>query len=113
VNGTGEQLPQGTVLKGAVLQQVLPRVSPSARNTIEGKIRVVVRVEVDPSGNVTDAKLVSAGPSKYFARLALESARGWKFTPAQVRGQAVASQWVLRFGFRRTDTEVLPTQTDP
>lgn len=113
VDGTGEQLPQGTVLKGAVLQQVLPRVSPRARNTIEGKIRVVVRVEVDPSGNVTDAKLVSAGPSKYFARLALESARGWKFTPAQVRGQAVASQWALRFGFRRTDTEVVPTQTDP
>src|SRR6266568_2726377 len=77
-----EQVPQGTVLKGAVLQQVLPRVSPSARNTIEGKIRVLVRVEVDPSGNVTDAKLVSAGPSKYFARLALESARDWKFTPA-------------------------------
>jgi TonB family protein len=106
-------LPQSAVVKGAVLQQVLPRVSPSARNTIEGKIRVVVRVEVDPSGNVTNAKLVSAGPSKYFARLALESARGWKFTPAQVRGQAVASQWALRFGFRRTVTEVIPTQTDP
>jgi TonB family protein len=106
-------LSQSAVVKGAVLQQVLPRVSPSARNTIEGKIRVVVRVEVDPSGNVTNAKLVSAGPSKYFARLALESARGWKFTPAQVRGQAVASQWALRFGFRRTDTEVIPTQTDP
>jgi len=112
-DGTGEQLPQGAVLKGAVLQQVLPRVAPSARKTIEGKIRVVVRVEVDPSGNVTDAKLSSAGPSKYFARLALEAARGWKFAPAQVRGQAVASHWALRFGFRRTDTEVVPTQTDP
>jgi TonB family protein len=112
-DGTGEQLPQGAVLKGAVLQQVLPRVSPSARKTIEGKIRVVVRVEVDSSGNVTDAKFVSAGPSKYFGRLSLEAARGWKFTPAQVRGQAVASQWILRFGFRRTDTEVVPEQTTP
>ena len=111
--GTGEQLPQGAVQKGAVLQQVLPPVSPSARKTIEGKIRVVARVEVDPSGNVTDAKLLSAGPSKYFARLTLEAARGWKFTPAQVRGQAVASQWNLRFGFRRSDTEVVPTQTAP
>jgi len=106
-------LSQSAVLKGAVLQQVLPRVSPSARDTIEGKIRVSVRVEVDPSGNVTQAKLVSPGPSKYFARLALEAARGWKFTPAQVRGQAVASQWVLRFGFRRTDTEVVPEQNAP
>jgi TonB family protein len=112
-DGTTEKLPPGAALKGAVLQQVSPRVSPSARKTIDGKIRVVVRVEVDPSGNVTNAKLVSAGPSKYFARLALESARGWKFTPAQVRGQAVASQWTLRFGFRRTDTEVVPEQTAP
>ncbi len=104
---------QGAVTKGAVAQQVLPRVSPSARDTIEGKIRVRVRVEVDPSGNVTEAALDSPGPSKYFARLALEAARGWKFTPAQVRGQAVASQWVLRFGFRRTDTEVVAAQTTP
>jgi len=110
---TSETLSQGAIVKGAVLQQVSPRVSPSARNTIEGKIRVVVRVEVDPSGNVTNAKLVSAGPSKYFARLAEEAARGWKFIPPQVRGQAVASQWNLRFGFRRTDTEVIPTQTAP
>jgi TonB family protein len=104
---------QGAVTKGAVAQQVLPRVSPSARDTIEGKIRVRVRVEVDPSGNVTEATLESPGPSKYFARLALEAAREWKFTPAQVRGQPVASEWILRFGFRRTDTEVVPAQTAP
>jgi len=110
---TSETVSQGATVKGAVLQQVLPRVLPSARSTIEGKIRVVVRVEVDPSGNVTKAKLVSAGPSKYFARLAEEAARGWKFNPPQVRGQAVASQWNLRFGFRRTDTEVIPTQIAP
>ncbi|MFY9560073.1 MAG: TonB family protein [Terriglobales bacterium] len=111
--GSSEKLSQGAVAKGAVLQQMLPRVSPSARDTIEGKIRVRVRVEVDPSGNVTEATLVSPGPSKYFARLAREAARGWKFTPAQVRGQAVASEWILRFGFRRTDTEVVPEQTAP
>jgi protein TonB len=105
-------MPQVAV-KGAVAQQVLPRVSSSARDTIEGKIKVRVRVEVDPAGNVTEARLESAGPSKYFARLSLEAARGWKFTPAQVGGQAVASEWTLRFGFRRTDTEVVPTQTSP
>ena len=110
---TTEKVSQGAVLKGAVLQQELPRVSPSARNTIEGKIRVVVKVDVDPSGNVTKARLVSPGPSKYFARLSEEAARRWKFTPPQVRGQAVSSSWNLRFGFRRTDTEVVPTQTAP
>jgi len=110
---TRESAPQGAGAKGAVSQQVLPRVSPSARHTIEGKIKVAVRVDVDPSGSVKDARLVSPGPSKYFARVALEAARDWKFTPPQVQGQAVPSQWILRFGFRRTDTEVVPTQTDP
>lgn len=104
---------QGAVTKGAVAQQVLPRVSPSARDTIEGKIRVRVRVQVDPSGNVTEAKLESAGPSKYFARLSVEAAREWKFTPAQSQGRPVASEWILRFGFRRTDTEVVPEQISP
>ncbi|MBI3475548.1 MAG: TonB family protein [Acidobacteria bacterium] len=92
--------------KGTVLERVMPRVSPSARRTIEGRIKVAVRVDVDPSGKVTEAKLVSPGPSQYFARLALEAAREWKFSPAQVQGQAVASQWNLRFGFRRSGTDV-------
>lgn len=103
----------GEVTKGSVAQQVMPRVAPSARETIEGKIRVRVRVEVDPAGNVTNARLESAGPSKYFARLALEAAREWKFTPPQVQGRAVASEWSLRFGFRRTDTEVVPEEVSP
>jgi TonB family protein len=110
---SGTAATQGAVTKGAVAQQVLPRVSPSARDTIEGKIRVRVRVQVDPSGKVTEARLESAGPSKYFARLALEASRQWTFTPAQVQGRPVASQWILRYGFRRSDTEVVPEQVSP
>jgi len=105
--------PVGDITKGAVLQQVMPRVAPSARETIEGKIRVRVRVQVDAAGNVTNARLESSGPSKYFARLALDAAREWKFTPPQVQGKPVASEWSLRFGFRRTDTEVVPEEVAP
>ncbi len=112
-DGVSSEPSQGAVVKGAVLQKVLPQVSPSARNTIEGKIKVRVRVEVDPSGNVTEARLVSAGPSKYFAQRALEAARRWQFAPAQAGGQPVSSEWNLRFGFRRGDTEVIATPTAP
>lgn len=101
------------VVKGAVLNKVLPRVSSSSRETIEGKIKVLVRVEVDQSGKVTDARLVTPGPSKYFARHALEASREWTFTPPQVRGRAVGSKWNLRFGFRRTETEVVSEQSAP
>lgn len=93
---------------GAVIRQVLPEVSPRARATIQGRVRVSVRVAVDASGNVSEATLESPGPSKYFARLALQAAHEWKFTPAQSAGGPVPSQWSLRFAFGRTDTTVVP-----
>jgi TonB family protein len=111
--GTNENTPAGPVVKGAVVTQVVPQVSPRSRSTIQGTVRVRVKVKVDASGKVVAATLDSPGPSKYFARIALEAAQGWKFAPAQVRGQAVASEWILRFGFSRTDTEVVPMQTAP
>ena len=96
-----------------VVHTVMPAVSRSARNTIQGKVKVRVRVQVDPSGNVVSAKLESGGPSKYFARLALEAAHGWKFVPAQAQGQDAASEWTLSFAFRRSDTAVVPKRINP
>jgi TonB family protein len=94
--------------QGAVAERVLPDVSVSARNTIQGKIRVSVRVAVNPAGEVTGATLVSPGPSKYFANKALEAARRWKFKPADVNGRPVSSEWILRFQFGRSSTDVVP-----
>ncbi len=96
-----------------VLQRVAPRVSPSARRTITGMIRVRLRLNVDAKGNVTEASLQSAGPSKYFARVADEAAREWKFKPAMVNGQAVPSKWNLNFGFSRRSTEASAERTSP
>jgi TonB family protein len=103
---------KGTVY-GKVSRQVVPNVPPIARDTITGKVKANVRVSVDPSGKVSEAKLVAHGESKYFARLALEAARQWIFTPAQVDGQAVASEWTLRFQFGRAGTQVFPTEVRP
>jgi TonB family protein len=99
--------------RGGVLQQVLPEVSRSAQNTIQGRVKVVVRVMVDASGNVSQATLTSAGPSKYFENKAMAAARQWKFKPPQENGQPKASEWSLRFQFGRSSTQVFPAQTKP
>jgi TonB family protein len=96
--------------ESGVVQRVLPQVSPSARRTIEGNVRVRVKVEVDGAGNVARAELESAGPSKYFSRLALEAARGWKFSPAAV-GESGDREWTLRFAFSRVKTDVSAART--
>ncbi len=99
--------------KGEVLDQVLPDVSGKARATIHGKVRVSVRVHVDASGGVSEAEFDSKGPSKFFADLALQAARKWAFTPPEVNGKSVASEWRLRFEFTQSDTKVIPSQTAP
>ncbi len=58
----------GLPAKSAVAARVMPTVAPFARATIHGTVSVVVRVTVDAHGQVADAMLTSAGPSKYFAR---------------------------------------------
>jgi TonB family protein len=101
------------VTSGQVAQQVLPDVPRSALDTIHGTVRVGVRISVDTAGNVTDAELDSAGPSKYFAHLALEAAQQWKFAPPKVEGRNVLSDWFLRFQFTGQGTKVIPVQSDP
>lgn len=93
---------------GGVSHKVLPEVSQGARNTITGTVKVGVRVDVDSSGKVTAAKFSSAGPSKYFAGLAMKAAQRWEFTPPEVNGAPSASAWLLQFRFRRSSTEAVP-----
>lgn len=99
--------------KGEVLDQVLPEISEKARGTIHGRVRVGVRVRVDAAGAVTDAELDSPGPSQYFAEQALKAAKRWAFTPPEIDGKSVTSEWLLHFVFTSTDTKVTPAQTTP
>jgi TonB family protein len=107
-SGSDAKPQKASASRGSVARRVLPDVPRSARNTIQGKIRVTVRVEVDSSGKVRTAALTSPGPSSYFANLALKAAQRWEFTPAESDGQAVPSTWLLRFQFGRASTEVSP-----
>jgi TonB family protein len=105
--------PSSGAVKGEVLEQTLPEISQKARDSIEGTVRVSVRVQVDPAGHVTGATLDFPGPSKFFANKALEAAPRWKFFPPTVGGRNVASEWILRFDFSNTGTKVHPSQATP
>jgi len=100
-------------LPGKVLHPVAADVSPGAQSTVKGHVKVSVQVFVDASGNVSQATLTSAGPSKYFASKALAAARMWKFDPPKLDGQPTPSEWSLRFEFGRNSKQVFPNQIKP
>jgi TonB family protein len=95
--------------QNGVVRQVMPQVSPSARRTIQGTIKVRVRVGVDAAGNVAKTKFELSGPSQYFSRVALEAAREWKFAPARADEPAVR-EWKLQFAFSRAKMGVSATR---
>jgi TonB family protein len=90
---------------GSVQERAMPRVTPEARRTIHGTVVVAVQVSVDAHGTVRNAAFKTEGPSRYFAKTAMEAARNWKFKPAVKNGQAASSEWVLRFKFRQSGDE--------
>jgi TonB family protein len=97
-----------TASPGTVVRQVLPDVPKSAMHTISGTIKVVVRVQVDPSGKVTSATFKTRGASQYFANLAMKAAQQWEFSAPVVNDQPAASTWLLQFRFKRTSTQATP-----
>jgi serine/threonine protein kinase len=92
--------PGALASQGEVVHQVLPDISKNSRNTIRGTIKITARVEVDPSGKVTAARLKNAGPSQYFAGLALKAAQRWEFAQ-----QPAASTWLIQFRLKRSGTQ--------
>jgi len=102
--------PQVVNSEGAVLKQVLPNVAPGASESMRGPVLVEVRVSVDEDGKVSNAQYMTHGPGNYFARIAREAARSWKFTPPAREGRPQASVWTLRFRFERRNTDVTATR---
>ena len=93
---------------GAVVHQVMPDLSPSARNTIHGTIKISVVVDVGPTGKVIAARFKSAGPSRYFSGKTMAAAEQWQFSPPQENGEPAASTWLLQFRLRRGGVEASP-----
>ena len=82
-----------------VLHEEIPAVSGRARESIRGQIKVTVRVTVDRAGNVVAESLEVRGSSRYFARLAADAAKKWKFAPAD---NVSAREWLVQFEFSRS-----------
>jgi TonB family protein len=91
----------------------LPEVSEKARATIQGRVRVAVRAHVDAAGAVSNAEFDSRGPSQYFADAALKAARRWEFTPPEISGRSVPSEWLIRFEFSQSGAKAFPKQIAP
>lgn len=85
------------------INEVIPDVPRSARETIRGTIRVSIRVIVDKEGTVLDATVDEPGPSRYFERLAIAAAKTWTFAPADSEEQR---KMLVRFYFTRAGTTV-------
>lgn len=100
-------------VKGEAIERKMPAITPGARGTIHGTVTVAVRVAVDAKGTVSDVSFKSEGPSKYFAKAALEAARGWTFKPAEKNGEPVKSEWVLRFKIRQRGDEATAAEEKP
>jgi TonB family protein len=96
-----------------ILEQPLPDIMDRARNTIHGRVKFNVRVDVNPSGTVTEAKLESSGVSKYFSERALAAVRQWKFEPVNVNGSQVGQRWRVHFEFLKSGTKVQPQRISP
>ncbi len=93
------EVPERSAAPPSPINEVLPDVSRGALNTVRGTIRVTIRVTLDKSGAVLTATADEPGPSRYFARHALEAARKWTFTPAN---SPEPRTMLVRFYFKRS-----------
>ncbi len=89
---------------GSVLHQAIPEIPERVRRTINGTVKVTVKVAVTAEGKVSRAALSAHGPSAYFARQAVDAAEHWTFAPPMHDGKPQASDWMLHFEFRSSGT---------
>jgi TonB family protein len=83
------------------LHEAIPSVPLSARETIQGHVKVWVRVSVDKEGRVVAVRSDRPGPSRYFERLALDAAKKWTFPPVEAPTSRLMQ---VQFEFSRSGT---------
>lgn len=91
------------------VNEVMPDVPQSALQTIRGTVRVAIRVVIGQDGTVRSARAEIPGPSRYFERISLQTAKEWTFTPSD---RTIDREMLVRFFFRRDGVEVRAEPTD-
>jgi TonB family protein len=83
------------------LRTVMPTVSSELAGRIQDPITVSVRVDINASGTVRRAELVSKRSeiTRPFDNLALNASRRWTFTPAGYGQRRVQSRLILHYHF--------------
>jgi len=83
------------------LHETTPAIPAELRRTLKSEVPLDVRAFVDEWGKVTYAEIASNVPEgeRGLASLAVFDARHWEFTPAQLGGQPVPGQVILRYRF--------------
>jgi TonB family protein len=71
---------------------------PDAAGGFGGTVHV--KVKIDAKGTVTDAEVMSKGGNPALEWAALEAAKRWRFEPAMLRGEPVASEVTIPFRFK-------------
>jgi len=105
-----ETAPRIENAKGAVVKRVLPSVAPGASESMRRPVRVEIRVFVNEAGSVANAETLTQGPGNYFARVAHQAARSWKFKAPVSGGRSRDSEWILLFHFERRSVDVIATE---
>lgn len=83
-----------------VIEEVEPKYPPERYE--EGlDVKVIVRVDIDDSGNVTRASVFNSG-GHGFDEAALTAARRWKFKPALQNGEPAESFAMIYVVFEKT-----------
>ncbi|HLY51854.1 MAG TPA: protein kinase [Steroidobacteraceae bacterium] len=96
--GATSAAPAAVAGASGALHAEMPDVPWHALRTIHGRIRIAIRVIVDSEGKVVGARADQTGPSRYFARLAIDAAKKWTFPPSDAQAKRLEQ---IRFEFTR------------
>ena len=84
------------------IRRVLPRYPARLQALITAPKMIEVRVTIDKTGKVTNAELIpSPETHQAFVEPSLTAARAWWFQPARRGDEAIPSESILRFVFKR------------